>query len=111
MSCVFMLFWSLCLVFKTQVPCFQQNPASFCRTPGVGGTTANFPNEINNIQALGLTACRRAPRSHPLIRTFGLSEIPSRPAGKRGTCKFLRDAFSPRRHDNPLAGHAHRRVA
>src|SRR6266849_8217671 len=37
---------------KSQLLCYQANPASFCKTPGVGGTCTRLPFRISNIQPL-----------------------------------------------------------
>src|SRR5882724_2169764 len=37
------LFFSLCTLFDARLICFQQLADSFCKTPGVGGTSATSP--------------------------------------------------------------------
>src|SRR5256885_13555049 len=59
-SCVFIHFQTLCRAEKTQVLSFQQNPNSFCKTPGVG-----WPLRPTSARALEL----RDPRSIPARRT------------------------------------------
>jgi len=56
----FNLLQPLCFFQKSQLLSNQQNPASFCKTPGVGCTSTQLPFGINNFQPLFLfpvTSC------------------------------------------------------
>ena len=76
------LLWALCRRQKIQLLCYQANPSSFCKTPGVGGYCAFRSFGINNIQTLFLSAvvfpAMREPRSylnHQSNRRFGVTSI------------------------------------
>jgi hypothetical protein len=120
-SRLFISLQPLCRFQKSQLLCNQANPASFAKTPGVGGIPGNllwrlYPRAPRSITPFGINTCKSATKQKTLstcrINTYaktreGYKDLHSKTRLSRSTRSRLDPrSFTQKRTTSPPARHS-----